>query len=75
MIRPPSRADLGGELIAPLAREHAGARCIDARLSPSGGSLRVIGPGASRRAALRNALEEVAAEAPGPRARAPPRPR
>lgn len=34
MIRPPSRADLGGELIAPLA-------CVDARLSPSGGSLRV----------------------------------
>lgn len=34
--------------------------------------LRVIGHGTSRRAALRNALDEVAAEAPGPRARAPP---
>lgn len=41
MIRPPSRADLGGELIAPLACVFDGARCIDARLSPSGGSLRV----------------------------------
>lgn len=41
MSRAPSRADLGEALIAPLARVLDGARCIDARLSRSGGTLRV----------------------------------